>query len=494
MRIFTVILLFFLSISPVLGDTALPESFNIKSANKQFDQLNLKLSTQNLNLNNLKIAVETLSELSTQSEQCVADLQKKLNNVDALIKQATSTGNDKGADLIYLNNQKKELAEQQSKCRLFSIRAKEAIEAYKAAILQLKQEKTLTRNTPLLQTINKIANFSDNIKWISYPKDKFPIQNFPTYLWISITVISFLISVVLLLKLRQSRFVRRYLKFKKLQWHQLTIVTLYIMTGSILSYIWLFASEAQLMNLQFLLIKQIFLFLTGILLIIGLFKVKKFRAFFNWYAMDGEFFETLSIVALSFYFFAAIGQKLSEILSINKVVWELTQSIFLFLLLVTTGYFAHYFCRSHLHIAFIKRYYKFLHLLIFTLLISCAILNIAGFYILAMQLTLSGICTFFILYITILIEQSITKFYASLSYSHSKINIVQLFGYKKDQLFTEFYILKITLKLIVILISIYLIGRCWGFATNFIETIYDKLLHGFALANIKIYQLALYWV
>ncbi|HFF3294086.1 TPA: portal protein, partial [Legionella pneumophila] len=162
MRIFVMILLFFFSISPTLGDNTLPAIFDVKNANKQFDQINLQLSVQNLNLNNLNKAVETLGELSAQSDECIADIQKKINGVDVLIKQATSTGNDKGADLVYLNNQKHQLAELQSQCRLFSIRAQEAIEAYKSAILQLRQEKTLARTLPLWQLASKIINSSDN--------------------------------------------------------------------------------------------------------------------------------------------------------------------------------------------------------------------------------------------------------------------------------------------------------------------------------------------
>lgn len=260
-----------------------------------------------------------------------------------------------------------------------------------------------------------------------------------------------------------------------------------MMTGSFYGYISLFTGEEQLINSQFLLIKELFWFLCGTLFIVCLFKVKKIKAFFDWYAMDSEFFEILSIVIVAFYFLSLSEQRLFDIWEVNKIIVELTRSIFLFLLLGTTAYFTHYFCRSHLHISFVKRHYNFIRYFIFVLLSGCAILNINGFYTLAMQLTLSGIFTFFILYITILIGQSINKFYASLSYSQGKLNVIRIFGYKKDQMLTEFYILKITLKLVIVLLSIYLIGISWGFATDFIDTVYKKLLYGFTLANITIY-------
>ncbi|HAT1887618.1 TPA: mechanosensitive ion channel [Legionella pneumophila] len=487
MRIFVMILLFFFSISPTLGDTTLPAIFDVKNANKQFDKINLQLSVQNLSLNNLNKAVETLSELSAQSDECIADIQKKINGVDVLIKQATSTGNDKGADLVYLNNQKHQLAELQSQCRLFSIRAQEAIDAYKSAILQLRQEKTLARTLPLWQLVSKIINSSDNTKWINHTKEKFLLQDLPVYLWFCIVTGSFFISILILSKLRQSNVIRRYVKLKKIRWSHITLLALFMMTGSFYGYISLFTGEEQLINSQFLLIKELFWFLCGTLFIVCLFKVKKIKAFFDWYAMDSEFFEILSIVIVAFYFLSLSEQRLFDIWEVNKIIVELTRSIFLFLLLGTTAYFTHYFCRSHLHISFVKRHYNFIRYFIFALLSGCAILNINGFYTLAMQLTLSGIFTFFILYITILIGQSINKFYASLSYSQGKLNVIRIFGYKKDQMLTEFYILKITLKLVIVLLSIYLIGISWGFATDFIDTVYKKLLYGFTLANITIY-------
>ncbi|HAT9823747.1 TPA: mechanosensitive ion channel, partial [Legionella pneumophila subsp. pneumophila] len=295
------------------------------------------------------------------------------------------------------------------------------------------------------------------------------------------------ISILILSKLRQSNVIRRYVKLKKIRWSHITLLALFMMTGSFYGYISLFTGEEQLINSQFLLIKELFWFLCGTLFIVCLFKVKKIKAFFDWYAMDSEFFEILSIVIVAFYFLALSEQRLFDIWEVNKIIVELTRSIFLFLLLGTTAYFTHYFCRSHLHISFVKRHYNFIRYFIFALLSGCAILNINGFYTLAMQLTLSGIFTFFILYITILIGQSINKFYASLSYSQGKLNVIRIFGYKKDQILTEFYILKVTLKLVIVLLSVYLIGISWGFATDFIDTVYKKLLYGFTLANITIY-------
>ena len=43
------------------------------------------------------------------------------------------------------------------------------------------------------------------------------------------------------------------------------------------------------------------------------------------------------------------------------------------------------------------------------------------------------------------------------------------------------------MQLIVIAIGFYVIGQSWGFATDYIGTIYDRFLNGIHLANVTIY-------
>ena len=50
--------------------------FNSKTANQQFDQINLQLSIQNLKLASLITAVETLTDLTLGADQCVESTQK----------------------------------------------------------------------------------------------------------------------------------------------------------------------------------------------------------------------------------------------------------------------------------------------------------------------------------------------------------------------------------------------------------------------------------
>ncbi|WP_058484554.1 mechanosensitive ion channel family protein [Legionella spiritensis] len=486
MRIMIVICLLFLCTFQALGETSSPVIFDIKNANEQFDHINLKLSIQNLNLTNLSNAVDTLTELSVQADQCVDEMQKKLNSLDILIKQAGSAGNNKGADLVYLNNQHKELADIQSQCRLFSIRAKEAIDAYKTAINQLKQEKTLTRGTPLWQTIKQLHRTSPD-SWYQSPTLNLPKPT-PSLLFVILgTGAVFLGSTILLARLRKSQFVRRYLHFKILRFSHIVLLGFFFITGALLGYLLLFTDDPDSLDPLLLLTKLTFFYLMAWMLIIFLSKIKSIRAFFYWYALDTAFFQKILVVLLGFYFIAIAGPLIAELFHLEKPVSQLCQSAYLLLILGMGGYFIRSFCRTHHHLSFIKKHYYVIQIVIFLLLLTFAVIGITGYHALAMQLTLSGFITFAILFVTILIKHGINKLYVSLSYQHSKRKIMKLFGYRKDQIFIEFYILKIVLQLITVLVSIYLIGISWGFALDFLENTYDKLLYGFHLANITIY-------
>ena len=104
MRRFVITCLIFLCVNACLAKPLanVPFGFDIKKANQQFDHINLQLSVQNLNLNNLDAAVDTLTGLSDKAEECVEELQKKINSVDILIKQGNSSPDNQkeGADLI----------------------------------------------------------------------------------------------------------------------------------------------------------------------------------------------------------------------------------------------------------------------------------------------------------------------------------------------------------------------------------------------------------
>ncbi len=496
MRFFAMTCLFFLCINTTLANPLnnTPLSFDIKKANQQFDHINLQLSVQNLNVNNLDSAVNKLEALTEQSDDFVTEIQKKLNNINILIKQgggsaSSTTGKEKeGADLVYLQTQQKELADQQAQCRLFSIRAKEAIEAYKTAIAELKQEQALTRGMPLWKIISQTIDSPPETNFLNLLTTKISAA-FPPFLSCFVIICAaFFSSIITLRRMKSSRFSRNHLRFKKNHLSYLLLLTSTFIAASLFIYFLILFQEFTMHNLPPVLSGIVFLYLISVVLILFLFKIKNVIALFYWYSLDYSFFQSVSITLLSFYATASVGQLFATSFNANNPLWQLCESLFLLLILSTGAYFIHSFCKIHNQFAFIKNHHSFITNFSALLIVSCAIINVLGYITLAQHLTSSIFVTCAIIFITILITHGINKLYLMLNQQQAtKLKLIKYFGYKADQVFTEFLILKTVSQIIIIAISVYLIGQSWGFATMFIEVVYDQFINGVHLANATFY-------
>ena len=492
MRFLTLTCLVFLCVSVALAKPLVgsPMGFDIKKANQQFDRINLQLSVQNLNVNNLDSAVNTLTGLTTEAEQCVEDMQKKINGVDTLIKQGSSSIENKkeGADLLYLDNQHKEFSNEQAQCRLFSIRAKEAIEAYRKAIAELKQEETLTRSVPLWSLMNQFIHSPAETKDSSLLTTRI-FTTLPSLLTCMIIAgITLLLSTLILIRLRKSKFAYLYLQFKTLAPQTILLLTLFFISAILFIYLLTLSLDKTTTDLPLIFSGVVFLYFSFLVFISFLFKMKLIRAFFYLNSLDRTFFEAMILTCLSFYTLAVMGQLLSNLFNTQSLLWQISQSGFLLVILATTAYFIHLFCKRHRHSPFIKNHHHFIQRFTALLLLTCALINMMGYQTLAKHLILSGLITFAIIFITRLLSQGISKLYLLLNQNEAlKTQIITYFGYKKEQTFTEFLILKTIAQVITVLIGIYLISQSFGFATDYIESIYNQFLYGIHLANITIY-------
>lgn len=502
MRFFTMYCLFFLCINIALATplalteplNTTPISFDIKKANQQFDHINIQLSVQNLNYKTLTTAVTTLSDLTEKADKCVAELQKKLNGLELLIKQSNNSvdmsveKNIGGADQIYLETQLKELADQQAQCRLFSIRAKEAIEAYKTAIAHLKQEEVLTRGAPLWKTIDQTIESPLETNALDLISTLLPIKLMSVLSCLIGLSVALTCSIITLYKIKESPFARHYLRFRTIRPSYIVLLASVFISGSLFAYSLILYQERSINDLSFAPSGILFFYLSALTAVLFIFKTKTIRALFYWYSLDFHFFKSLTVTLLTYYVIAVLDQLVSSSLNTNHPIWQLCSSLFLLIILATGAYFIRTFCRTHRQFTFIQHHYSFIKHLSALLLISCAFINVLGYMTLARHLTYSGFSTFAIVFISILITQGIKNIYLMLNQQPSiKLKIIKYFGYRTDQLFTEFLILKVTLQLIVILSSIYLIGQSWSLATNFIDVVYDQILHGVHLANIMFY-------
>lgn len=471
-------------------------TFDVKDANRQFDQINLKLSVQNLNLETLNSAVKLLSNLVDKADDCININEKRLNTIDNQIQQATnsdegasSDNHTSDADKIYLNNERKKLAGQQAQCRLFSIRAKDAIDAYKTAVAKLKHEAALTRGLPLWSIVEKINDVLPEQEAVFTITESLPPQLNSLSLWTIIFSTSLLISGLILLKIYKSKLARHYLRIKALKLSHLILLTLSLMCAEVALYLQLLVTRQIEISPLLIHITTITLFyLLGLVMIVGLFKVKKIRTFFYWYSLDNDFFRCLIVFLLSFYAFSLSAQNLSQHITISPLLRQFSESIFLLVVILTAICFVYYFCRAHRHISFVKSHNRLIKYTCTLLFIGCGILNALGYHTLSIHLTFAGISTFAIIFTTILIEHAISKLY-ELCIQDGTVHdrLIQLFGYKKDHALIEFLILKTTTQIIVFALALYLISQSFGYASYYIESAYTQFLYGIHFSTFTFY-------
>jgi len=483
--------------APTLVDT--PITFDIKDANKQFDRLNLQLSTQNLNLETLNSAVTLLTKLVAQADDCVNNDEKRLSNIDNQIQQTAPIIEGKNTiidnntktdpDLVYLRTERKKWASQLAQCRLFSIRAKEAINAYETAIAKLKQEEALTRGLPLWAIADKIIHNTDEITRITSTDLTLPPQLHSPLFWGSMIGFSALMAGLLLFRATRNKRVRHFIRLKAVHFSHFTLLTVCFVCLGVSAYLQLLLAKEQAISpLLVHLTLALSLYCVGLVSIIFLFNVKKIRALFCWYSLDSDFFRSLMIFLLSFYTVSISVRILADSLVVNSVLWQLGQSLFLLAVLITAIYFSYYLCYSHRHILFIKRHRRFIRHLCMVVFIACGIVNIMGYHTLSNHLAFAGISTCAIIFTTIVIEQTISKLYnLCIQQGTTHTKIIAFFGYKSEQSLTELVILKTTLQIIVFALALYLIGQSWGYATYYLESIYNQVLYGIHFATFTFY-------
>jgi len=108
--------------------------FDPQAANKQLDQLSIKLSIQNLNRTDLENAVEFLNKLKQKASLCVEQNNQALQKLTATTNNTQPSDPKETSELqtyqSYLANRKQLLNDRLASCQLFILRANEAINAF----------------------------------------------------------------------------------------------------------------------------------------------------------------------------------------------------------------------------------------------------------------------------------------------------------------------------------------------------------------------------
>jgi len=126
--------------------------FDPVQANRLLDKLTIKLSTQDLNAENLELAVNKLTAYQAQAQQCVTDKNTELANISKQLAAIGVTGQaskDLTKDQQYLVSKRDLLSQQLAECRLYTIRSQEAISAFSHTITKLTANELLSASPPI---------------------------------------------------------------------------------------------------------------------------------------------------------------------------------------------------------------------------------------------------------------------------------------------------------------------------------------------------------
>lgn len=472
-------------------------TFDVTSANKEFDKMNLSLSTKGLEQTTLKNAVKTLKSQISKAEECINTNEKKVTNLDYQIQEANKANQttdkvDKGgvdnkstADLVYLTKERKKIADILAQCRLFSIRANEALEVYQTNLSRIKKEKILEHGKPFWINIEHLFN-----KDIVFAKTPLQITDIPPQILNIKTLYlilgaSFLLAALIFYKFHTSKKIRHYINVKKLYFRSFVLLFAGLACLTTTGYLnILYAEIPNSTNFFLWIITAIGTYLLSMFLIMVLYNIKKIKALFCVYSLDSQFFKLLTMLVITLYATNEIGKAISRQVDLNHLLWDVWRSMLLYIDLIMAISFVFYFCYAHRQINLIRKYKTIIKVTSTLMFVSFAILNLIGYNLLSVHLTFSGIITLTIIFATIILEQAISRFYnMCISDEQARTKLKYIFGYKQEQTLTEILILKTTIQLIIALGAIYLISQSWGYALESIDITFKYILNGIKFEN-----------
>lgn len=180
--------------------------FDIAAARKKLDQINIELATQNLELETLKHAAVTISELKENAQNCALSAEQKL---DELLQQESVIGDSTLSEYsTYLSKKKEALIKTVSECRLFSLRATDYLAALKETIHDLSADQLFIQEKPIWKLVHA-DTLHDHHFSINKVKKNIGLASFT---WSKIFIAWFLILIavsaayILRINLEKSRF------------------------------------------------------------------------------------------------------------------------------------------------------------------------------------------------------------------------------------------------------------------------------------------------
>lgn len=179
--------------------------FNIIKANKQFDTITIKLSIQNLNSEDLAVAIEKLDKLKDKATECIERSKAELKKIE-LLQQSVPKVEKKLKKNKYIAEKKKLYTERLAQCQLLSLRTEEAIKAFKETLDKLAVKHLTQREAPFWKSIKKGKLFAG--KPIAVNNFKAVIEKANTY---AISIYAALLFLSLIIGFYIRRIIRLYL-------------------------------------------------------------------------------------------------------------------------------------------------------------------------------------------------------------------------------------------------------------------------------------------
>lgn len=128
--------------------------FSPQKANEVYDRLAIKLSTQNLNANELESAITKLTQLRDKARYCVNYNQNRLTKINNQLEKVKDASQNKTTVQTYLTEKQNKFQKEMNECRFFLLRANDAIKAYQTALDRLTTKRLFTKNPPFWQDLS----------------------------------------------------------------------------------------------------------------------------------------------------------------------------------------------------------------------------------------------------------------------------------------------------------------------------------------------------
>lgn len=125
------------------------DTFDPKSANKMLDKMSIDLSVAEPTFENLQNAADTLIEYREFADTCITEAQASLKEIAQILPEDPS--GPLSEDQQFLNQKKTELEERLAECRLFALRAQDAIAAFQDKAQSLKRSVLLTKGPTIFE-------------------------------------------------------------------------------------------------------------------------------------------------------------------------------------------------------------------------------------------------------------------------------------------------------------------------------------------------------